>query len=110
MTAKECIMTRRSIRQFTDKAVDEAVLKDIIETPVSPELLPPKEGEIAQKTEQAVGPYILHDFFLYNIHLVYACIYDISFVFSIRFLAVFNPQFFYNSCTYFLLTFRIKFF
>lgn len=32
MTAKECIMTRRSIRQFTDKAVDEAVLKDIIET------------------------------------------------------------------------------
>ena len=32
MTAKECIMTRRSIRQFTDKAVDEAVLKDISET------------------------------------------------------------------------------
>ena len=32
MTAKECIMTRRSIRQFSDKPVDEAVLKDIIET------------------------------------------------------------------------------
>ena len=44
----------------------KAVLDDIVATPVSPELLPPKEGEIAQKTEQAVGPYILHDFFLYN--------------------------------------------
>lgn len=44
----------------------KTVLADIVATPVSPELLPPKEGEIAQKTEQAVGPYILHDFFLYN--------------------------------------------
>lgn len=42
-----------------------AVLYDILDTPVSPELLPPKEGEIAQKTEDIVGPYILHDFFLY---------------------------------------------
>lgn len=42
------------------------VLADIVATPVSPELLPPKEGEIVQKTEQAVGPYILHDFFLFN--------------------------------------------
>lgn len=40
-------------------------LKDVLATPVSPELLPPKDGEIAQKTEQFVGPYILHDFFLY---------------------------------------------
>lgn len=44
----------------------KAVLLDIVATPVSPELLPPMEGEIAQKTEQAVGPYVLHDFFLYN--------------------------------------------
>ncbi len=44
----------------------KAVLDDIVATPVSPELLPPKEGKIAQKTEQAVGPYVLHDFFLYN--------------------------------------------
>ena len=44
----------------------EAVLKDILDTPISPELLPPDEkGEIAQKTEDAVGPYELHDFFLY---------------------------------------------
>lgn len=41
------------------------VLEDILATPVSPELLPPKEGEIAQKTEDLVGPYELHDFFLY---------------------------------------------
>ena len=33
--------------------------------PVSPELLPPKDGEISQKTEDLVGPYELHDFFLY---------------------------------------------
>ncbi len=42
------------------------VLKDILATEISPELLPPTEsGEIAQKTEDLVGPYILHDFFLY---------------------------------------------
>lgn len=41
------------------------VLLDVLETPVSPELLPPKEGEIAQKTEDLVGPYELHDFFLF---------------------------------------------
>lgn len=44
-----------------------AVLKDVLATPVSPELLPPKEdGTIAQKTEDLVGPYELHDFFLYH--------------------------------------------
>ena len=42
------------------------VLLDILDTPVSPELLPAKDGEIAQKTEDLVGPYELHDFFLYN--------------------------------------------
>lgn len=42
------------------------VLLDVLDTPVSPELLPPdKNGEIAQKTEDVVGPYELHDFFLY---------------------------------------------
>lgn len=41
------------------------VLSDILDTPVSPELLPPENGEIAQKTEHLVGPYALHDFFLY---------------------------------------------
>lgn len=42
-----------------------STLQDILNTPVSPELLPPENGEIAQKTEQFVGPYMLHDFFLY---------------------------------------------
>lgn len=41
------------------------VLYDVLDTPVSPELLPPKDGDIAQKTEDLVGPYELHDFFLY---------------------------------------------
>ncbi len=41
------------------------VLRDILDTPVSPELLPPKDGEISQKTEDLVGPYELHDFYLY---------------------------------------------
>lgn len=43
------------------------VLKDIVETPVSPELLPVKDGDFNQKTEDIVGPYILHDFFLYYV-------------------------------------------
>lgn len=49
-----------------DKKLKE-ILTDILDTPVSPELLPPDEnGEIAQITEDVVGPYELHDFFLYN--------------------------------------------
>ena len=43
----------------------KACLLDILDTPVSPELLPAKDGEITQKTEDLVGPYDLHDFFLY---------------------------------------------
>jgi NAD+ synthase (glutamine-hydrolysing) len=43
-----------------------AVLEDILVTPVSPELLPPREAEISQRTEDIVGPYELHDFFLYH--------------------------------------------
>ena len=41
-------------------------LTDILDTPVSPELLPPENGQISQKTEELVGPYELHDFFLYH--------------------------------------------
>ena len=43
------------------------ILADILATPVSPELLPPSEGEITQKTEDLLGPYELHDFFLYHL-------------------------------------------
>lgn len=55
---------------MAEKAGDQKlakVLYDILDTPISPELLPPKEGEISQKTEDIVGPYELHDFFLYYI-------------------------------------------
>lgn len=51
---------------FEDRKLGE-VLYDILDTPVSPELLPPKDGEISQKTEDLVGPYELHDFFLYYV-------------------------------------------
>ena len=51
--------------QKSDDSLKE-VLLDVLDTPVSPELLPPdKDGKIAQKTEDVVGPYELHDFFLY---------------------------------------------
>jgi len=49
------------------------ILKNILDTPVSPELLPAQEGKISQKTEDLVGPYELHDFYLYyGIYLGYA--------------------------------------
>ena len=50
----------------TDEALHD-VLEDILDTPVSPELLPAIQGKISQKTEELVGPYELHDFFLYYI-------------------------------------------
>lgn len=51
--------------QTTDNNSLSDVLYDILDTPVSPELLPPENGLISQKTEDLVGPYELHDFFLY---------------------------------------------
>ena len=63
-------LVRHLVRYFADTCGDEAlsrVLYDVLDTPVSPELLPPKDGQIAQKTEDLVGPYELHDFFLYHI-------------------------------------------
>lgn len=61
-------LIRRIVAYYADNCGDDSlseVLYDIIGTPVSPELLPAQGGEIAQKTEDAVGPYELHDFFLY---------------------------------------------
>ena len=63
-------LVRHLVRYYADTCEDErlkAVLLDILDTPVSPELLPPKDGKISQKTEDLVGPYELHDFFLYYI-------------------------------------------
>ena len=54
------------VADTTDGKKKEA-LKDILDTPISPELLPPDEaGNILQKTESSIGPYVLHDFFLYH--------------------------------------------
>ena len=55
------------VARHSEDAAMAAVLDDILDTPVSPELLPAVNGEIAQKTEDLVGPYDLHDFFLYYI-------------------------------------------
>lgn len=63
-------LVRHLVRYYADTCEEEAlkeVLLDVLDTPVSPELLPPKDGEIAQKTEDLVGPYELHDFYLYQI-------------------------------------------
>ncbi|MCL1863688.1 MAG: NAD(+) synthase [Defluviitaleaceae bacterium] len=56
----------KHILQTTENAALQDVLADILDTPVSPELLPPKQDEITQKTEEVVGPYELHDFFIYH--------------------------------------------
>ena len=61
-------LVRHLVRYYADTCGDDRlseILLDILDTPVSPELLPPKDGKIAQKTEDLVGPYELHDFFLY---------------------------------------------
>lgn len=62
-------LVRHLVRYYADTCGDEElkkVLLDVLDTPVSPELLPPEDGKISQKTEDIVGPYELHDFFLYN--------------------------------------------
>lgn len=62
-------LVRYLVKYVADKEASKEVtdiLLDILDTPVSPELLPKdKNGKIAQKTEDIVGPYVLHDFFLY---------------------------------------------
>lgn len=62
-------LVRHLIQFIADEAGEQSLLnrtlRDILDTPVSPELLPAKDGEIVQKTEQILGPYEIHDFFLY---------------------------------------------
>lgn len=62
-------LVRHLVRHYADTRADAVlagVLYDVLDTPVSPELLPPEDGAISQKTEDLVGPYELHDFFLYQ--------------------------------------------
>ena len=64
-------LIRHLVKYMADTAEDEKlskVLYDILDTPVSPELLPPENGVISQETENIVGPYELHDFFAYHMH------------------------------------------
>ena len=61
-------LVRHLVKYYADTCDNEElreVLLDVLDTPVSPELLPPVDGQISQKTEDLVGPYELHDFFLY---------------------------------------------
>lgn len=61
-------LVRHLVRYYADTCGDKKlsdILLDILDTPVSPELLPPENGVISQKTEDLVGPYELHDFYLY---------------------------------------------
>jgi len=61
-------LVRHLVKYYADTCRSNelsTVLYDVLDTPVSPELLPPKDGEISQKTEDLVGPYELHDFYLY---------------------------------------------
>ena len=63
-------LVRHLVRWYAESCNDselEKVLFDVLDTPVSPELLPPEDGKISQKTEDIVGPYELHDFFLYYV-------------------------------------------
>ena len=62
-------LVRRIVARYADtceNATLASALRDILDTPVSPELLPAKDGEIAQKTEDLLGPYEIHDFLLYH--------------------------------------------
>ena len=62
-------LVRHLVRYYADTCENKELaetLYDVLDTPVSPELLPPEDGMISQKTEDLVGPYELHDFFLYQ--------------------------------------------
>lgn len=62
-------LVRELVRYEAKKVDDEEIkslLLDIVDTPVSPELLPGEDGEIGQKTEEIIGPYEIHDFYLYH--------------------------------------------
>lgn len=62
-------LVKHLVRYYADTTKDKEladILYDVLDTPVSPELLPPKDGVISQITEDFVGPYELHDFFIYQ--------------------------------------------
>lgn len=102
-------LVRHLVRYFAETCEDEhlsSILMDVLDTPVSPELLPPEDGKISQKTEDIVGPYELHDFFLYYVmrfgftpekvfrlaKQAFAGVYEADFIF--KWLEIFYRRFF----------------
>jgi NAD+ synthase (glutamine-hydrolysing) len=102
-------LVRHLVRYYADTCGEETLretLLDVLDTPVSPELLPPEDGQISQKTEDLVGPYELHDFFLYHMfrfgfapakiyrlaRAAFADTYDDAFI--LRWLGVFYRRYF----------------
>lgn len=113
MYGVNCSVPKTLVRYLIDYAAEfestettAAILRDVMDTPVSPELLPPKDGEISQITEDIVGPYELHDFFLYN---MVRCGYEPP---KIRFLAevAFGGKYDYEEITKWLKIFIKRFF
>lgn len=102
-------LVRHLVRYYADTCGDtllQNTLLDVLDTPVSPELLPPEDGKISQKTEDLVGPYELHDFFLYHMlrfgsapakiyrlaKIAFADVYDDAFI--LKWLKTFYRRFF----------------
>lgn len=103
-------LVRHLVRYYAEVLADSTlakVLYDVLDTPVSPELLPPDEnGQIEQKTEDLVGPYELHDFFMYYIlrfGIHPAKLYRIA-------CAAFRPDYSEETILKWLKTFYIRFF
>ena len=103
MYAVNCSVPKTLVRHLVRYEADtcgnadlSAVLMDVLDTPVSPELLPPENGEISQKTEDLVGPYELHDFFLYHL-MRFGCTPSKIYRLACRaFEGVYDPQTIYH--------------
>jgi len=86
-------LVRHVVRFYADTCEEEVlakVLYDVLDTPVSPELLPPENGQIAQKTEDLVGPYELHDFVMYYVLRFGFCPEKIFYLAKIAFHGTYN--------------------
>lgn len=89
-------LLREVVRYIADNSKDNELLvdtiRDIIDTPISPELLPPSQGQISQKTENIIGPYELHDFFIY--HFVYnkSSVENVLFMANQAFRDIYKPE------------------
>lgn len=88
-------LVRHLIEWYADSmasAPTAAILGDVLVTPISPELLPPGEdGAITQKTEDMIGPYELHDFFLYHLVRHQASVRKIAVLASVAFDGIYSP-------------------